>query len=226
MGQVGAVQPAAEIKLQSVPEMKYFVEADAGPKECTPSSGEILLAGANVTQHGYFKDDDKTAEDFILHDDGKIWFHTGDIGVMLKDGNLKIVDRKKDLIKLSGGEFASLGKVEAILKGVKGIGACIVFAQSDKANCVCIVSQPEKGWGSVGGKPVEKELLESLTAYCRQQKLFKFEIPTKVKVDDTIWTPESGHVTAALKLSRTSLRELYNAKDGLLEKMEYSFPGA
>jgi len=55
----------------------------------------------------------ETAETFIVHTDGTIWFHTGDIGVMEEDGVLRIVDRKKDLIKLQGGEYVSLGKVQA-----------------------------------------------------------------------------------------------------------------
>merc|ERR1712048_92524 len=94
---------------------------------------------------GYYKMEKKSKEDFPRHSDGKIWFHTGDIGVMTSTGALKIVDRKKDLIKLTGGEYVSLGKVEAALKQVSGIGACVVFAKSDKDHCVTVVSQPETG---------------------------------------------------------------------------------
>ena len=177
------------------------------------------MAGNNVSQHGYYKLPKETAEAFVLHPDGKIWFHTGDIGVMDSDGVLRIVDRKKDLVKLQGGEYVSLGKVEANLKQVlrvgrllclvpvgqntrmymhtclcitpnlkqvlrvgrllclayilnpkpqtlnptpsppnlkqvPGIGACCVFAQSNQKNCVVIVSQPEKGWASVGNSIV------------------------------------------------------------------------
>ena len=52
---------------------------------------------------------DKTAEDFKVID-GLNYFATGDIGEMTKTGNLKIIDRKKDLVKLSGGEYVSLNK--------------------------------------------------------------------------------------------------------------------
>jgi hypothetical protein len=47
-------------------------------------------------------------------------------------------------------------QVEAMLKAVPGIAACCLFAQSDKTFCVCIVSQPEKGWASVGGRPDQR----------------------------------------------------------------------
>ena len=99
-----------------------------------PPGGEILVAGKNVSQHGYYKLSKETSEAFVRHSDGKIWFHTGDIGVMDPDGVLRssfasvsqkcepcrtfpmlgrsvadsqlpsddgrIVDRKKDLVKL------------------------------------------------------------------------------------------------------------------------------
>jgi long-chain acyl-CoA synthetase len=186
--------------------------------------GEILVAGNNVTQHGYYKLPKETAEAFILHPDGKIWFHTGDIGVMEEDGVLKIVDRKKDLIKLQGGEYVSLGKVEANLKQVKGIGQCCVFAQSHQTFCVCIVSQPEKGWESVGGRPQEAVLVAEIESKMKELGLARFEIPTKVKVDDEIWTPESGLVTASFKVQRNTLRQFYNKPGGLLDQMGYRFP--
>jgi len=176
--------------------------------------GEILVAGNNVTQHGYYKLPKETAEAFILHPDGKIWFHTGDIGVMEEDGVLKIVDRKKDLIKLQGGEYVSLGKVEANLKQVKGIGQCCVFAQS----------HPEKGWESVGGRPQEAVLVAEIESKMKELGLARFEIPTKVKVDDEIWTPESGLVTASFKVQRNTLRQFYNKPGGLLDQMGYRFP--
>merc|ERR1712228_326141 len=188
--------------------------------------GEILLSGNSVSQLGYFKMQQKTDEDFPYHSDGKRWFHTGDIGTMMPNGTLQIIDRKKDLIKLSGGEYVSLGKVEAALKQVSGIGACVVFAKSDKDHCVTVVSQPEKGWASVGGKPEADQLVIEIGKRLRPMGLARFEIPTKVKLDDTIWTPETGLVTASLKVQRNPLRSHYNEKSGLLEQMNYKFPDA
>lgn len=215
-GQVGPTQPSGEVKLRSEPDMGYLVTDD-------PPRGEILLSGNNVSQMGYFKMKEKTEEDFPVHKDGQRWFHTGDIGCMMPNGTLKIVDRKKDLIKLSGGEYVALGKIEAALKQVPGIGACVVFAKPDKDHCVAIVSQPERGWASVGGKPDESGLVIAIEKSLRGQKLARFEIPTKVKVDDMVWTPESGLATASLKLQRNPLRNYYNGPGGLLAQLDYQF---
>merc|ERR1712080_536427 len=125
---------------------------------------------------------------------------------------------------LTGGEYVSLGKVEAALKQVPGIGACVVFAKPDKDHCVAVVSQPEKGWASVGGKPVEAELVKAIEQKLKAMGLARFEIPTKVAVDDVIWTPESGLVTASLKVQRNPLRTHYNGPGGHLEQMGYQFP--
>jgi len=217
VGHVGAIQPASEIKLLSVPDMGYLVTQ-------SPPRGEILISGNNVTQTGYYKMEEKSAEDFPVHSDGKKWFHTGDIGVIMETGVLKIIDRKKDLIKLTGGEYVSLGKVEAALKQVSGIGACVVFARSDKDHCVVVVSQPEKGWDSVGGKPEEAALVKEIETTLRKSGLPRFEIPTKVAVDDAIWMPENGLVTASMKVQRNPLRNYYNGAGGVLEKMDYKFP--
>ena len=58
---------------------------------------------------------EKTLEEFY-DEDGYRWFRTGDIGQVESDGVIRIVDRKKDLVKLQHGEYISYGKVEAILK--------------------------------------------------------------------------------------------------------------
>lgn len=231
-GRVGAIQPNTRVKIRSVPDMGYNVtdEFDAegklvakGGKGTSMPRGEILISGNSVAQ-GYYMLDEKTAEDFQKHADGNTYFHTGDIGKLHPDGVLQIIDRKKDLIKLEGGEYVSLGKVEAAMKQVKGVAACCVFVQSSKKRGVCIVSQPDKGWESVGGKPEEAALLKDIAASLKKQGLATFEIPDQVRVVDDQWVPESGLVTAALKLQRNPLREFYNGDGGVLASMEYQFP--
>ncbi len=74
--------------------------------------GEIVIGGGNVT-HGYYKNDELTRESFF-DEDGTRYFYTGDIGEMMPNGSVKIIDRKKDLVKLAFGEYISLGKVSLI----------------------------------------------------------------------------------------------------------------
>ena len=78
-----------------------------------PSTGEILISGPHIAA-GYWKQPEKTREDFIEHK-GLRYFATGDIGLKRDDGSLTIIDRKKDLVKLSSGEYVSLAKVCEIL---------------------------------------------------------------------------------------------------------------
>ena len=55
-------------------------------------------------------------EENFFNEGGKRWFRTGDVGELFEDGTLRIIDRKKDLVKLQLGEYVSLGKVESQLK--------------------------------------------------------------------------------------------------------------
>lgn len=75
----------------------------------------------------------------------------------------------------------------------------------------------------MGGKPEEAQLLKDIDSKLKELGHPRFEIPTKVKLDDTVWTPESGLVTASMKLQRNPLREYYNVSGGLLAQMGYSF---
>lgn len=90
-GNVGIPFPCCEIKLISVPEMGYSVSSEI-PK------GEICIRGPNVFV-GYYREKVKTS--CIVDDEG--WLHTGDIGQITSDGRLQIIDRKKNIVKLSNG---------------------------------------------------------------------------------------------------------------------------
>merc|ERR1711981_261592 len=82
---------------------------------------------------GYYKDPLKTAE--TIDADG--WLHTGDIGCWMGEGNLKIIDRKKNIFKLSQGEYIAPEKIENIY--IRS-GACMqVFVHGDSLQALLVV---------------------------------------------------------------------------------------
>merc|ERR1712058_143621 len=105
-GRVGAPVRGVNIRLVNWEEGNYRVTDKPKPR------GEIYIGGPNVAQ-GYFKNEEKTKEEFFTDAEGRRWFKTGDIGQIEGDGTLRIIDRKKDLVKLQFGEYVSLGKVES-----------------------------------------------------------------------------------------------------------------
>ena len=82
---------------------------------------------------------EKTKEDFFKGEDGTRWFRTGDIGEIYEDGTLKIIDRKKDLVKLPYGEYVSLGKVESILKTCPLVENICIYGDATKNFCVALL---------------------------------------------------------------------------------------
>lgn len=69
------------------------------------------MLGGETIANEYFNMPEESKESFTVDPDGTRWYHTGDIGEIQPNLMLKIIDRKKDFIKLANGEFVSLGKV-------------------------------------------------------------------------------------------------------------------
>ncbi len=118
--------------------------------------GEILLRSRGVMR-GYHNKPDQSAEAL---DDG--WLRTGDIGVIDADGFLKITDRKKDLIKTSGGKYVAPQDLEGRIKARNPLVSQVVV-HGDKRNfCVALVAvDPEAvtKWAQEKGKGTDYEAL-------------------------------------------------------------------
>ncbi|CAH2067744.1 unnamed protein product [Thlaspi arvense] len=222
VGRVGAPLPCSFVKLIDWPEGGYLISDKPMPR------GEIVIGGSNITL-GYFKNEEKTKEVYkvakstlSVDEKGMRWFYTGDIGQFHPDGCLEIIDRKKDIVKLQHGEYVSLGKVEAALSISPYVDNIMVHADPYYSYCVALVvasQQTLEGWASkqaiestnyedlCAKEETVKEVYASLVKAAKQSRLQKFEIPAKIKLLATPWTPESGLVTAALKLKRDVIKK-------------------
>ena len=117
-----------EIRLIDAPECQYLTTDKPHPR------GEIQIRAMQLMT-GYYKNDKKTKE--VLSEDG--WISTGDIGRINPNGTLSIIDRRKNLFKLSSGEYIASEKVEAQYTKVASIAQCFVYANSNKSFLVGIV---------------------------------------------------------------------------------------
>jgi len=216
VGRVGPPMAGLEIKLVNWEEGNYRVTDRPNPR------GEICIGGPSVAK-GYFKLEELTKESFFM-ENGKRWFRSGDIGVFDKSGNLKIIDRKKDLVKLQLGEYVSLGKVESQLKTHPLVENICVYADSFQSNTVAIMVPiqnammnlaKELGKTSLDYESLCKDnemiqaVLKTLAMHGKKCSLEKFEMPTKITLSPEIWTPESGLVTAAFKIKRKCIQALF-----------------
>lgn len=224
VGRVGPPLPCCYIKLVSWEEGGYTISDKPMPR------GEVVVGGASVTA-GYFNNEDKTAEVYKVDESGMRWFYTGDIGRFHPDGCIEIIDRKKDIVKLQHGEYISLGKVEAALVSSNYVDNIMVYADPFHNFCVALVvpaQQVLETWANESGinykdfselcekAEAKNEVQQSLVKAGKAAKLDKFETPAKIKLLTDPWTPESGLVTAALKLKREQIKAKFKDE---LEKL-------
>jgi long-chain acyl-CoA synthetase len=171
--------------------------------------GEILCKGSNIMQ-GYYKDEALTRE--VIDPDG--WFHTGDIGTLTAQGNLKITDRKKEIFKTSGGKYIAPQAMENKFKESIYIEQLMVCGENQKHPSVLIVPAWEvlNDWATKNGvgdlspsalvqNPQVIALLQS--EIDRFNKEYgQWEQIKKFTLLPVTWTVESGELTPTMKLKR------------------------
>ena len=154
--------------------------------------GEILVKGENVML-GYWNMKKETDE--IIKDG---WLHTGDIGQITKDGNLKITDRKKEIIVNLGGDNISPTKIENLLCLNEKIKQSFVFGDKKTYLVALIISESDEN-----KKEIENYLENLNKSLSSVEKVKKFKL---IKEEFTI---ENGMLTPTLKLKRKKILEKY-----------------
>ncbi|KAI0323620.1 long-chain-fatty-acid-CoA-ligase [Cubamyces sp. BRFM 1775] len=216
---VGLPLPSIEIKLLDVPEAGYRSTND-------PPQGEVCIRGPSVTK-GYFKRDDLNNDENIFTKDG--WLRTGDVGQWNPDGTLSLVDRIKNLVKLQGGEYIALERLESIYKSCNLVSNICVHANPNAKQPMAIIIPHDahlrqaleaKGVAGVDAKAALPELchsgavvdfvLKECNAVGKKNGFKPMELLQAVVLTPEEWTPESGLVTAAQKVQRKKVAEAFD----------------
>jgi long-chain acyl-CoA synthetase len=193
--------------------------------------GEILVRGPNVMR-GYYKMEGETQEALA---DG--WFHTGDIGSVDGDGYLTILDRKKDLLKTSGGKYIAPQPIENRLKSSPLVADAMVIAEGRRFPSALIVpnfaelERFAREQGIAYGLP--GELAHDARVMARMEEeveqlcagLAAFEKIKKIVVLDREFSIAEGEITPTLKIRRREVERRYR---DAIEKMyeEVSIPAS
>jgi len=197
IGTVGQILPGVNVKIAS--------------------DGEILCKGANVMV-GYYKEPALTAD--VIDSDG--WFHTGDLGQIELEGQLKITGRKKELFKTAFGKYIVPTIIENKFAESPYIDAIMVVGENQKYAAALIVPDfiQLRNWCS--RKNIEYSTNEEMVKNAEVLKKFKKEVSLynksfgeteQVRNFSLIgyeWTVQTGELTPTLKLRRKFIMSHYS----------------
>jgi long-chain acyl-CoA synthetase len=167
---------------------------------------------------GYFNRPEDTRA--AIDTDG--WFHTGDIGELI-DGFLAITDRKKDLIKTSGGKFIAPAPIENRVRASPYVNQVVVIGDRRKYGVLLVVPNFDrleawaKGtgltWASRGELltlPAVRQIMEEETLG-RLAGMASFETPKRIALLEHEFTIEGGELTPTLKVKRRVIDQQYKS---------------
>jgi long-chain acyl-CoA synthetase len=179
--------------------------------------GEVLLRGPGIMR-GYHNMPDETAE--ALDADG--WLHTGDVGELDDEGFLRITDRKKDLIKTSGGKYVAPQNIEVLFKAVCPYASQIVVHGDQRNYCTALIAvdaeaiQPWAEQNGLAEVPYEalvqrSEVRALFAGHIKElnERLPRWETIKDFTILPADLTIEAGELTPSLKLKRRVVEQKY-----------------
>ena len=183
--------------------------------------GELEVRGPSVF-HGYWQKPDETAAAFTA--DG--WLRTGDIGNLDADGFLSITDRKKEMLKTSGGKMIAPQPIEGKLKAHMLVGNAALVG--DKHKFACALISPNfailESWARVKGVVYpagdREALVQVPQVVARYQRIVNevnatlapYQTIKRIAVVPDEWTVEGDELTPSMKLKRRVVEKKYEAE--------------
>ncbi|WP_036923227.1 AMP-dependent synthetase/ligase [Propionicicella superfundia] len=216
----------ATVNEPRIPRLGTVGPPTPGTEVRIADDGEILFKGPGVMR-GYHKDPELTAEVLV---DG--WFHTGDIGELDADGYVRITDRKKDLLKTSGGKYVAPQKVESVVAATIPFISQVV-AVGDGRKYIAALLTVDQGlaekWAarhrlgdlSYSQLITHPEFVASVQSHIDRAnaKLERWETVKRFAILDGELTVDSGGVTPNMKVRRAVVVKQYgDVIDSLYEK--------
>ncbi|KAL7167707.1 hypothetical protein ACSBR2_038208 [Camellia fascicularis] len=212
LGTVGPPLPNVDVCLESIPEMGYDALSST-------QRGEICIRGETLFS-GYYKREDLTKEVMVGE-----WFHTGDIGEWQPNGSMKIIDRKKNIFKLSHGEYVAVENLENVYGNVPDIDSLWIYGKSFESFLVAVVNPNKQAlelWAEANGvlgdfdslceNPKAKEyILGELTRVAKEKKLKGFEFIRAVHLDPVPFDMDRDLITPTFKKKRPQLLKYYQS---------------
>ena len=188
--------------------------------------GELCFRGPGVFS-GYFKN--KEATDAAFDKDG--WFHTGDIGFVNRDtGSIQVIDRIKNIFKLSQGEYVAVEKVENVYVKNSLVDQIFIYGDSKQNYIVGIVVPSKKELiDSLRANKVidetilnngvyddicqmmevRKFILQQINQTALDAKLFGFERVRNIHLEPNEWSVANNMLSPSMKLKRHVTQETY-----------------
>lgn len=177
------------------------------------------MMGATITS-GYFKRPDKTGEAF----DEEGWFCTGDVVQVYPNGSVKIIDRSKNIFKLSQGEYIAPEKVENVFALCPYVAQTMIYGDSLKNCCVgIIVPEPSMlaGWAAsnnmagrsndeiIRSGEFKKFMQDAVDKIGKENKLSGLERPKDIYLTTDPFSIENDILTPTFKLKRNIGKKVY-----------------
>eukprot|EP01126_Amoeba_proteus_P025839 TRINITY_DN2567_c0_g2_i4.p1 TRINITY_DN2567_c0_g2~~TRINITY_DN2567_c0_g2_i4.p1 ORF type:complete len:271 (-),score=67.78 TRINITY_DN2567_c0_g2_i4:77-889(-) len=215
LGTVGIPTVSVEVKLVDLPELGYT------SKDLPYPRGEICFRGYSITQ-GYYKNPEKTRDTI----DSQGWLHSGDVGQVTEEGYFKVVDRAKNIFKLSHGEYIAPEKLENVFVQSKYVLQAFVYGQPIKSSLIAIVvPDPDVllAWAAQNNKSsdltvlcvdpeINKLVLEDMNTVGKVNKLRGFEFLKAIHLEPRPFTIENDLLTPTFKIKRPQVTKAFGAE--------------